>query len=97
MSVRTSILSLVGKFPLLSTIGPTAALLLCAGCATAQPERGFVSLFDGKTLEGWTLANPHGPGYGVTNGVLYCARGGGGNLFTEKEFSDFILRLDFKL
>ena len=61
------------------------------------PEPGFVSLFDGQTLKGWTLVNQHGPGYGVTNGVIYCAQDGGGNLFTEKEFSDFILRLDYKL
>jgi hypothetical protein len=65
--------------------------------AGAQPESGFVSLFDGKTLQGWTLAGKHGEGYGVTNGVIYCAQGGGGNLFTEKEFSDFILRLQYKL
>ena len=63
----------------------------------AQTEPGFVSLFDGKSLEGWTLHGRSGAGYGVTNGVIYCARGGGGNLLTEKEFSDFILRLQYKL
>jgi len=71
--------------------------------AAAEPEApfkvepGFVSLFDGQTLKGWTLVNQHGPGYGVTNGVIFCAQDGGGNLFTEKEFSDFVLRLDYKL
>ena len=65
--------------------------------AFAEPESGFVSLFDGKSLDGWTLAAKHGAGYGVTNGVIYCAEGGGGNLFTEKEFSDFVLRLQYKL
>jgi hypothetical protein len=29
--------------------------------------------------------------------VLYCARGGGGNLLSDKEYADFILRLEFKL
>jgi len=48
-------------------------------------------------LESWTLHGKSGAGYGVTNGVIYCARDGGGNLFTEKEFSDFVLRLQFKL
>jgi hypothetical protein len=33
----------------------------------------------------------------VSNGVIYCAFQGGGNLFTEKEYSDFVLRLEFKL
>jgi 3-keto-disaccharide hydrolase len=45
---------------------------------SAASEAGFVSLFDGKTLEGWKLANGHGEGYGVKDGVLYCAKGGGG-------------------
>ena len=62
-----------------------------------QAEDGFVSLFDGKTLKGWTLVGQHGDGYGVTNGVIYCARGGGGNLFTDKEYADFIFRFEFKL
>src|SRR6266481_9917830 len=67
-----------------------------AGSA-AGTESDFTSLFDGQSLQGWTLVSQHGAGYSVTNGVIYCAQGGGGNLFTEKEFSDFILRLDFKL
>ena len=73
------------------------AAALLAACATAQPEAGFTSLFDGKTLNGWTLIDKHGDGYGVKDGVIYCARGGGGNLYTEKEFDDFILRFEFKL
>jgi hypothetical protein len=72
-------------------------LSFLAICSNALTEPGFVSLFDGKTLDGWTLHGKSGAGYGVTNGVIYCARGGGGNLFTEKEFSDFVLRLQFKL
>jgi hypothetical protein len=78
---------------------PVAALVATAltSCVIAQHDPGFVPLFDGKTLTGWTLAGQHGAGYGVTNGVIYCALGGGGNLFTEKEFDDFILRLEFKL
>lgn len=74
----------------------TGALLL-ASCATSQNESGFTSLFDGQSLAGWKLINPKGAGYGVTNGVIYCARGGGGNLFTEKEYADFVLRFEFKL
>ena len=66
-------------------------------CVTAQNEPGFVSLFDGKTLTGWTLVSQHGAGYGVTNGVIYCSQGGGGNLLTDKEFDDFVLRFEFKL
>lgn len=76
---------------------PAAALAAAAltSCVTAQPEPGFVSLFDGKTLNGWTPKE--GSGYGVTNGVIYCGKGRGGNLLTEQEFDDFILRFEFKL
>jgi len=75
----------------------TAVAGLLTACVTAQPERGFTSLFDGQTLNGWKLMDPHGEGYGVKDGVIFCARGGGGNLMTEKEFDDFILRFEFKL
>ena len=53
-------------------------------------EEGFVSLFNGKDLTGWVGATN---GYAVEKGVLYCAKGG--NLYTEKEYSDFILRFEF--
>jgi len=56
-------------------------------------DEGFVSLFDGKTLDGWKGAVT---GYAAEDGVLVCKKEGGGNLFTVKEFGDFILRFDFK-
>lgn len=64
---------------------------------SAGAESGFVSLFDGKTLNGWKLVHGRGPGYVVENGVLVCPAEGGGNLFTENEYSDFVLRFDFRL
>ncbi|MCU0786350.1 MAG: DUF1080 domain-containing protein [Verrucomicrobia bacterium] len=73
-----------------------AAALLTA-CATTKPEPGFTSLFDGKTLNGWTLVDKHGDGYEVKEGVLFCARGGGGNLMTEKQYDNFVFRFEFKL
>lgn len=76
----------------------TLALLnLLTFSATPQEEAGFTSLFDGQSLQGWTLIGKRGDGYGVKDGVIYCARGGGGNLLTEREFSDFVLRFEFKL
>ena len=38
-----------------------------------------------------------GDGYGVKDGVLFCAKGGGGNLLTERQYSDFIFRYEFRL
>ena len=72
---------------------------LSAPVHAARPrlERGFVSLFDGTTLDGWTLVGKVGPGYVARDGVLSCPADGGGNLFTEKEYSDFVFRFEFKL
>lgn len=60
-------------------------------------EPGFRPIFDGKSLAGWTLVKGHGPGYVVRDGILVCPADGGGNLFTEKEYSDFVLRFEFKV
>jgi hypothetical protein len=75
----------------------SAVVLLSAGCVTTLPEQGFSSMFDGKTMNGWKLVNKKGEGYGIKDGVLYCARGGGGNLLTDREYADFVLRFEFKL
>jgi len=71
-------------------------LFLCvAGAMSAEP--GFQQLFDGQSLKGWTLVGGKGPGYVVKDGILVCPADGGGNLFTEKEYSDFIFRFEFRL
>ncbi len=61
---------------------------------TPAVEEGFVSLFDGKSLAGWTGSLA---GYAVENGNLICVAGGKGNLLTEAEYSDFTLKFEFKL
>lgn len=61
---------------------------------TKADEAGFVSLFDGKTLNGWTGAKD---AYKVEDGAIVCVQGTAGNLLTEKEFADFVVRFDFKL
>ena len=73
------------------------ALALLTACVSTHHESGFVSLFDGKTLNGWSLIEKKGPGYFVKDGVIVCPENGGGDLFTDKDYSDFVLRLDFKL
>ncbi|MCL5746025.1 MAG: DUF1080 domain-containing protein [Acidobacteria bacterium] len=72
-------------------------LLAAAPLARGQNEAGFVPLFDGKSLKGWTLVHGRGPGYIVEDGSIVCPVQGGGNLFTEKEYSNFVLRLEWRL
>jgi hypothetical protein len=73
------------------------ALLVLIACSAFAAESGFTDLFNGKNLDGWTLVGGRGPGYVVENGILVCPADGGGNLLTEKDYANFILRLDFKM
>ena len=69
----------------------------------AEVEDGFTSLFNGKDLTGWVYGkrgngmNKDGVGYQVENGAIYSTLKDGGNLYTEKEYGDFVLRFEFKL
>ena len=71
--------------------------LLTLSLCLAAVEPGFVPIFNGHDLNGWTIRGQYGPGYIVENGMIVCPADGGGNLFTEKEYSNFILRFEFKL
>ena len=66
--------------------------------ATVEPtpsaEDGFVSVFNGTNLDGWT---GNVEGYAAENGHIVCLKDGGGNLYIDKEYSDFELRFEFKL
>ena len=59
-------------------------------------EAEFVSLFNGQNLDGW-IGNK--TSYRAENGMIIIdpKGGGGGNLFTEKEYGNFILRFEFQL
>ena len=73
------------------------AAFLALPIGFAADEAGFIPLFDGKTLNGWKLVGGHGPGYVVQDNKIVCPADGGGNLFTEKEYSNFAFRFEFML
>jgi len=83
------------QFKIITTLA--GALALFSLSVTAKNETGFTPIFDGKTLNGWVGLENNNANYFVKDGVIVCPKEDGGNLFTEKEYSDFILRLDFKL
>ncbi|TWT71664.1 hypothetical protein Pan14r_39750 [Crateriforma conspicua] len=65
-----------------------------ASVADATSEDGFVTLFDGQSLDGWTGAVD---GYEVVDGAIQCKAKHGGNLYTKEVYGDFVVRLEFQL
>ena len=57
-------------------------------------EEGFVEVFNGKDLTGWSGATKD---YEVVDGAIQAKKGAGGNLLTEKQYENFVVRLEFKL
>jgi hypothetical protein len=81
----------------MNALTSAALVILFTVALPAQDEAGFSPLFDGKSLAGWVLMHGRGPGYVVANGAIVCPPEGGGNLFTEKEYANFVLRLEWRL
>lgn len=57
-------------------------------------KEGFVSIFNGKNLEGWEGDSGN---YEVIDGAIRCKKGSGGNLYTKNLYGDFVVRLEFKV
>jgi len=72
------------------------AFAVVAPLSADEPPAGFKSLFNGKDLTGWK-ANGNPKVWGAEEGILYVAGGGGGYLFTEKEFANFEFRCEYKM
>jgi hypothetical protein len=69
--------------------------LAVAATAVAQgdPEKGFEPLFNGKDLDGWEKAD----GFVVEDGTILTRGKGAGDLYTEAEYGNYILRFDYML
>lgn len=89
------------------TIVALPALLLMAALPFSKTTRmdvkdtGWIPLFDGKTTNGWhsygkTSADPQ---WEVKDGALHLdkSKGGVGDLLTNKEYSNFDLKLEWKI
>ena len=80
--MKRTILLLLALFVL-----PTAT-----GAAAQQDQ--WHPLFNGVDLSGWV---GDVDGYSVEDGLLVCRRDGGGNLYADREFGDFVLRFSFRV
>ena len=57
---------------------------------------GWISLFNGKDLQGWHLLNPEGPNLWKVEKGVYTTAAKGTDLQTDRDFYDFALHLEFK-
>ena len=61
-----------------------------------EKAQGFIALFNGKNLDGW-VGNKQSYVAEDEMIVIKPADNSGGNLYTEKEYADFIFRFEFLL
>lgn len=62
--------------------------------AEEPPAAGFEPLFAEESLAGWHGAVEN---YGWNEGVLRCRPKAAGNLYSDAEYSDFVLQFEFRL
>jgi hypothetical protein len=68
-----------------------------SGLSEQERADGFVSLFDGKTLDGWWILGDNKNGFNVKDGAIEWAGLGGKALYTRDRYDNFILRLEWKI
>ena len=87
------------QFPVLFVF----AAVMTTGPARAadQPPAGFTSLFNGKDFTGWKVPEGDNGHWKIQGGVIdYDAASeakGDKNLWSEKQFTDFVLRVDWRI
>ena len=65
---------------------------LLTSCSIFEPAEKRIALFDGKTLDGWTIIKCEAV---VDNGDILLISGNG-LVQTEKKYGDFILEFEWK-
>lgn len=86
-----------------------SAMLLAVAAATDRAEdlsaeekqQGFQSLFNGKDFTGWRFVGKDGetkdaPNWKVADGVIQLSGGGSPHLSTDREFTDFEMRFEWR-
>src|SRR5689334_22232949 len=95
-----------GHLPMISKrlIVLPAAVLLAASLARAADDagsEGFTPLFNGKDLAGWKVPDGDNGHWKVVDGAIDYDAGseapGDKDLWTEREYGDFVLRIDWRL
>ena len=71
-------------------------LLATAGTTWAADRDGFVPLFNGRDLTGWTNVNCAPETLSVREGVIHCTGLPTGALRTPRQYENFILELEWR-
>lgn len=84
-----------------------ALIVIISGCGSTsktKTTKGFTSLFDGKTTNGWHTYNKTnvGSAWEVQDGALHMnpskkGKDGGGDLVTDKEYTNFHFKAEWKV
>ena len=77
-------------------IGSFVGLAMAAAVCAADSEEGFVQIFDGKTFNGWKIAEPETKSWRIEDGAL-VANGRPSHCFyvgDEMPFKDFEFKVD---
>jgi len=61
---------------------------------SARDADGFVGLINAQDLSGWQGAVEN---YEIVDGAVVCKKGKGGDLLTQQEYENFVIRCEFKL
>ena len=80
----------------LLTFAVLVSLFAPVRSAEEDKTEGFESLFNSKDLQGWKVYGGKMESWGVEKDLLFTRSKGGGWLLTDKEYSDFELRLEYR-
>ena len=87
---------MVKRIPIIVVLAGLAAVSGIKGAGAAD-EKGWITLFDGKSLEGWTDVAGQKPsaGWVVEEGAV-ARKTKAGDIWTKERYGDFVLELEFK-
>ena len=76
-----------------ATLASALLVSALAAAGTASGQDGFVSLFDGKSLDGFTQTGE--ANWSVVDGAIVADKGKGGHLISKESYKDVHIRIEF--
>jgi hypothetical protein len=80
-----------------SEVGNRGFFTRTAGHTPAQEDAKWTKLYNEKDLTGWHVKDGSAAAWQAKGQMLACMRAGGGWLTSDKTYSDFELKLEFKI